>query len=327
MVYVCSFESVTTGGVELLHQLVFTLNQVGVDAKMVYVQNGYPIEIVDADVTERYREYNVETEADLAMIDREGNVVVVPEVMFDLFGQIKCAKKVAWWLSINNYVSFVKKIYSFTDEDLQELDNLDYYFFHERDDVFHLVQSHYAMHYLQKNLLIPKEYIDYLSDYLNEEYLSEEGRLVEKRVNVVLYNPAKGKERTERLISEMKDEICWIPLQDLSQKGMREHMRRAKVYIDFGNHPGKDRIPREAAISGCCVITGRQGAAAYEQDVPIPEKYKIDDLTDIDVPTVKALILDIFENYEERTKDFDSYREMIRGEKEKFVMDVMRLFR
>jgi hypothetical protein len=261
------------------------------------------------------------------MIDREGNVVVVPEVMFDLFGQIKCAKKVAWWLSINNYVSFIKKIYSFTDEDLQELDNLDYYFFHERDDVFHLVQSHYAMHYLQKNLLIPKEYIDYLSDYLNEEYLSEEGRLAEKRVNVVLYNPAKGKERTERLISEMKDEICWIPLQDLSQKGMREHMRRAKVYIDFGNHPGKDRIPREAAISGCCVITGRQGAAAYEQDVSIPEKYKIDDLTDIDVPTVKALILDIFENYEERTKDFDSYREMIRGEKEKFVMDVMRLFR
>ena len=97
--------------------------------------------------------------------------------------------------------------------------------------------------------------------------------------------------------------------------------------MDFGNHPGKDRIPREAAISGCCVITGRQGAAAFYEDVPIPDRYKFDDLKDIDVESVKACILDIFQNYDERIKDFEEYRNMIRGEKEKFIMDAMRLFR
>lgn len=54
-------------------------------------------------------------------------------------------------------------------------------------------------------------------------------------------------------------------------------MSKSKVYIDFGNHPGKDRIPREAAISGCIVITGKRGAAAFAEDVCIPETYKFDE--------------------------------------------------
>ena len=36
--------------------------------------------------------------------------------------------------------------------------------------------------------------------------------------------------------------------------------------------------------------------------------------------------MDVFENYDERAKDFEDYREMIRKEKEKFVTDAMRLF-
>ena len=100
----------------------------------------------------------------------------------------------------------------------------------------------------------------------------------------------------------------------------------AKVYVDFGNHPGKDRIPREAAISGCCVITGMHGAAKFHEDVPIPNKYKVDDLEDLDVSHVRDLILDIFEHYDERIDDFEEYRTMIRGEKEKFIKDAMNLF-
>ena len=42
-------------------------------------------------------------------------------------------------------------------------------------------------------------------------------------------------------------------------------MSESKVYIDFGNHPGKDRIPREAVINGCCVITGVRGSARFKE--------------------------------------------------------------
>ena len=47
---------------------------------------------------------------------------------------------------------------------------------------------------------------------------------------------------------------------------------------------------------------------------------------DVDVKTVKELIYDIFENFDDRSADFDEYRKMIRGEKELFVSDVIRLF-
>ena len=49
---------------------------------------------------------------------------------------------------------------------------------------------------------------------------------------------------------------------------------RAKIYIDFGPHPGMDRFPREAALAGCMIVTNTQGAAEYYADVPIPHKYK-----------------------------------------------------
>jgi hypothetical protein len=88
-----------------------------------------------------------------------------------------------------------------------------------------------------------------------------------------------------------------------------------------------DRIPREAAISGCCVITGKDGAAGYYEDIPIPDRYKVDDLEDVDVEAVKKLLLGIFENYDERIEDFAYYREMIRGEKEKFILDAMKIFK
>jgi hypothetical protein len=53
----------------------------------------------------------------------------------------------------------------------------------------------------------------------------------------------------------------------------------------------------------------------------------VDDLEDVDVEAVKKLILDIFENYDERIEDFAYYREMIRGEKEKFILDAMKIFK
>ncbi|MBO6214292.1 MAG: hypothetical protein J6N76_02010, partial [Lachnospiraceae bacterium] len=65
---------------------------------------------------------------------------------------------------------------------------------------------------------------------------------------------------------------------------------------------------------------------AYHEDVPIPDRYKIDDITDIDTEAVKELILDIFKNYSQRIGDFSEYRDMICSEKERFVTDVIRIF-
>lgn len=96
---------------------------------------------------------------------------------------------------------------------------------------------------------------------------------------------------------------------------------RAKCYIDFGNHPGQDRIPREAAAAGCCVITGRRGAAANDIDIPIPASYKFEDAPQA-IPAILACLRACLDDYDGHIGDFAGYREMIAGQKEKFRHDV-----
>lgn len=55
------------------------------------------------------------------------------------------------------------------------------------------------------------------------------------------------------------------------------------VYIDFGNHPGKDRIPREAALRNCIVMTNKSGSAANDIDIPIPAEYKFSEFNTYEV--------------------------------------------
>ena len=328
MVYIFAVDGVKSGGPELLHQLCFVLNTMGVPSKMVYVANRFPLEVIKTDILEEYRDYCQQTEWDMSIIDQPENTVVVPEIMFEVLDEVSKAVKVAWWLSVDGYKQVLEQKYCYTKEQLEEHAFLDHHHFKKRNDIFHLAQSFYAIDFLKHKIEVPEEQIDYLSDYINDVYFQTDvASLNIERKNMVIFNPKKGGWRLKKIIDETGNEILWVPLENLTKEKMRLHMMLAKVYVDFGNHPGKDRIPREAAVSGCCVITGRRGAAAFEGDVPIPERYKIDDSKDVDVSLVRSLILDIFEHYEERTKEFDSYREMIRGEKEKFVMDVMRLFR
>ena len=101
--------------------------------------------------------------------------------------------------------------------------------------------------------------------------------------------------------------------------------QNSKVYIDFGFHPGKDRIPREAAINGCCVITGMEGAAKFHEDIPISEEYKIE-FNEDNVAKIIEKIKDCFENYETKTKDFVAYKQMILNEESKFEEDIDRIF-
>ena len=62
----------------------------------------------------------------------------------------------------------------------------------------------------------------------------------------------------------------------MSRAEVREALCKVKVYADFGSHPGRDRMPREAALCGACVLTNRRGSANFAEDVPLPTLYKLD---------------------------------------------------
>lgn len=90
-----------------------------------------------------------------------------------------------------------------------------------------------------------------------------------------MYNPIKGYKYSKKIIKNLSKNknIKFIALKGMTVAEIREISKKAKVYIDFGHHPGKDRIPRETAILGCIVIVGKRGSARYKEDISINDEF------------------------------------------------------
>ena len=182
-------------------------------------------------------------------------------------------------------------------------------------------QSEYARLYLESlgfERLVP------LKDYINTEYYQADMINNSVRKPKVLYNPRKGVEFTEKLIA-MSPDIQWCPIQNMNRQQILDIFHSSMLYIDFGNHPGKDRLPREAALNGCCIITGRRGAAKNDIDINIPSAYKFDEKTSSKEEIVNRIRF-VLNNYEICKKDFYHYKELILSEKEEFENQIIALF-
>lgn len=312
-IYIACPASFASGGPELLHQLCYKLIQAHYDACICYYKD--PQHDNGPLVHKRYEKYNLPYTTQY--IDAEDSVLIVPEVILELLAGCHRGLPVVWWLSVDLFV------HKYSEEKINEIFDQ---FRSRKEPIFHLAQSCYAENFLLNLAQIPSQTVRRLSDYLRQDFLAESGtgRLTEKK-NWVLYNPLKGIDFTRHLMAASGDDITYVPLSGYTPQEMADVLKTAKVYIDFGPHPGKDRIPREAAICGCCVITGRLGSAAYPGDVPIPERYKIDG-TEENIPEVLECIQDIFDHYESLSNDFTNYRDIIRREEEMFDEDMKNIF-
>ena len=305
--YVCCPPHGATGGTELLHQAACKLRGFGIDAEIYYYVpfEGNP-------VAPRFEKYAVPWVASVA--DSADNVVIVPEAASYLLYQFPSAVKVLSWLSVDNFYASRRGWRAW----LKRLAGTRYYDFERMDRLIHAVQSHYATDHLATKGITDTFY---LSDYLGSDFITNAaGEADVPKEDVVLYNPRKGVEFTQQLMAAAPD-LTFFALDGMTPLQLSEKMRRSKVYIDFGNHPGKDRIPREAAVSGCCVVTGRLGSAAYQGDVPIPDRYKFDQ-SRRDFAAIRECMKDIFTHYAERRHDFDAYRRMILAEEARFDADL-----
>ena len=164
----------------------------------------------------------------------------------------------------------------------------------------------------------------FLMDYLGQEHCSGVD-IQSQRENVVLYNPAKGRAFTRKIIKAAPQGLKFVALQNMSPKEVHMWSNKAKVYIDFGNHPGKDRFPREAAMAGCIIITSKRGSAAFYEDIPIKESYKFKD-SRREIPRIVDLISDCMTHYDERRADFEEYRNFIKEDYTRFIEQVKAIF-
>lgn len=306
----------TTGGPEALHQLASALKLQGIEAYISYFdKNGH---LIESDVPEVYQVYDVSVCCEID--DQPATLIVFPETATYLLSQYRLACRVIWWLSIDNYFTVRGTWFRQVLRRLLLGKQL-FEFGKKYDRLLHVAQSHYAQQQLSE---LGVNDAQLLTDYLRDSFLLDAEYSVENKRNIVVYNPKKGIETTQRIMgaSSLLD-LEWIPLINMTPLQVADLLKIAKVYIDFGEHPGRDRIPREAALYGCVVLTGQKGSAGNPVDVPIPLEYKFAD--DGNPDEVCSLISEVMTNYSVHHDYFDRYRHWIRQNKACFYSEVQRL--
>ena len=277
-----------TGGPEALHQLAFKIHKLTKCIVGIYY-NGI---VKDEVISHYYEKYKIDR---VLEIPSDCSAVIIPEVIDPLSIYLENAniKKYVWWLAANRI--FPMKSYK---------------------GFRHLFQSNYAMIRLG-NLGFNG---NLLSDYLSIDHNNVNLDFKNKE-NIVLYNGSKSSLMASRLLM-LNPRLNLIAIRGFDKIQLIKLFEKAKVYIDFGPHPGKDRLPREAVLKGCVVITNTRGSAGNELDVPIIEKYKI---KNEDPATVNQLINEIFKDYKSNIINFSNYINIIQNEEKVFNCEINNL--
>lgn len=335
-VFVLSPKDHVTGGTELLHQLVHVLNVKSINAYIVYYDLSF--EICKADIPDAFKDYSIKVSNNVQ--DLSNNTIVLNEVSFNKVTEYKNLQVVFWWLSVDFFFYASQDILNILDL-FRWNPRFTISIFHSRLkgwknpfisklsikelcklNVLNCYQSEYA-----HNFLISKGFrkVLPLTDYINGLYITSSfGKKENEKKNIILYNPQKGYRFTQKLIKS-SPHLTWVPLQNMTREQVKEFLQISKLYVDFGEHPGKDRMPREAAMSGCCIVTGTFGSSKFFEDISIDDCYKIDQ-RNTNIASIISLLEDILNNYKMHNKNFTFYRNRIRQEKLKFEEQVLQIF-
>ena len=277
-----------TGGPENIHLTVSIINQMcnANVAKVIYITN-HPGNV------SLYPDIQNVAFASIAEIeDIPTNFVVLPEIYHvdkirQTTGIINC-QYVVWWQSfINACVNNALTNWSLPG-------------------VLHAFHSYYEYAMVRPHLTLGQTYF-FLTDFIAEEYTSTKmEEFLDEKEPIVCFNGHKDN-LSKKLCEEAK--IPFIEIKNMDREGVNTVLKKCQVYVDMGSHPGKDHMPREAAMYGCVVITNKSGSAAYHEDVPIETKV-------IHESELIPLVEEVLKNYTSYLSKQTSYRKMICDEKQ-----------
>lgn len=321
-----------SGGGESLHQLVSELIKRDIEAYIYYFDQT----INSATIVNKFSHYRLNIAEKIE--DSRDNYVIVPEVYSGFLTKIENAHKIIWWLSVDFYQisrprnicqDFLRKkklpqflewpimAYAWVTNSVSRIPRFSFSKIDFRQDkqIFHFFNCEYVRVKLIQ-IGIDEDSMCYLCGPLANLFFKENSSILKK--NYVAYNPRKGLDFTKMIISyAKKSDFEFKPIENLSVSEVNVLLKQSKVYIDFGFFPGPERIPREAVMSNCIIITSRNGAAENKIDVPIPEEYKFD-TSKQEFKKIYELIEDGIDNYEERYIKFDRYRNKVKEQVQLF---------
>ncbi len=265
--------TVPTGGPEALHQLSDCLLTQGADVHIAYYDREHPVAVGDEVIRSSvpgnptpplYREYRVSTAPEIPVTPR--SLMICPEVRLADALEPRPFLRAVWWLSVNNAITM-----------MPELSDLAY----RRTllgeaPLLHFHQSDYARTSLIRSGVRRSRP---LSDYTHRRYAERSNPTV--RDGSVAYFPAKGR-RLATAFFDAHPDLRDRPIHGMSPSQVRDTLLASDVYVDFGHHPGKDRVPREAAMAGNVLFLHEKGAAANSVDHPLDPSFlfSADDVAD-----------------------------------------------
>ena len=338
--------NIYTGGPELTHQLGYILkNELNKDIKIYYIPSN-----ITEPVHKNLKKYSLKFTNYID--DDPQNLLIIPEYFYFLkiANSFKKIEKAIWWQSLDNYfgsrfrdnnskisrsilkipfniINLFNKTTRFFFGILTIENYLKYLYntqnINNHDELkqafFHLAQSNYAFDFLKKKF----ENVGFLSDFIREDLIQNSKITKKEKENIICYNPLKCNEFMKLLIK--KNNFNFVPLINLNNDEIITTLSKSKIYIDIGSHPGKDRLPREAALLGNCIITNLKGSAANSKDVSIPNEFKFNENYN-NLEKINSKIRIIFDDYEKEFKKFEYYVKNITEEKDNFINQVKAIF-
>lgn len=306
-----------TGGPEALHQLVMHMSVLGLPAFICYLPFSNSVK-----TPQPYERYNVKI---APFEDVQGNLIIFPEVYPMLALKVFNAQAAIWWLSLDNFLE--RRHASVLHDKIRYLKRI----IQRRrpwdgakslKGLLHFSQTEHSSQYLRASGIEPIPLIDSINeDFLTDCYLDQTNH----KQNIILYNPSKGWKVTRQLIESLTN-LTFVPIQGLNQCQLSQKFYHAKIYIDFGHHPGRDRMPREAAMHGCCLITGKLGSASNNVDLPIPSQYKLDSNSSEFLQNFENIATEIFSFFPEHFAIFENYRKWLQDEPRIFKEQIKNYF-
>jgi hypothetical protein len=318
---------VKTGGPEALHQLGYQIARHGGAARVLYYAPFSRVELVGdilrchsegSPMPDYFAQYHPQVGTDTKL--RPDTMIVFPEPLVNLAVpfQVPC-QRALWWLSIDN-----------------ALPNLAMMEEHRRNELFadaslvHFYQSDYARAFLQtKGVARYHPLSDYIDqDFVHRSLIMSETVPIQDRGNKVCFFPNKGGALAARFIEQERSpahRTDFVSIHDMTKPQVRDALFNAKIYIDFGHHPGKDRMPREAAIAGSVVLLHAAGAAKCFLDHPLSSEYLFTE-DDVGSGCLHHRVQTILDDPEPHSLAQNFYRNAVLMEPERFDLEVRSFF-
>lgn len=324
-IYIYCEANMMSGGPEALHQLRWYLERNGYNAYLVYTG----VQLGKNPTPSRYAKYVID-ETNIVDIndieDSSDNCVIASESQTARLWETRYTKKIIWWLSvINRDTNFMDNVFSLKTRVKRLL--LCCSFWHPsvrpfaRSRAVNLCASKFAYEFVTNRLHLPA---DYLVEPLSKEFL-DIGMYYDKgtcRLNKVAYNPSKPSAVMNKLLR--KNDFEFIPIKGMTPQQIADVFRNVKLYVDFGNFPGPERMPKEAVYNGANILVGYRNAAKNDFDIAIPDLYKIRNYNDVEYVTLR--IQEMLNNYQNHFHDFDNFRRKIDNLEYEFEYSLNKIF-